>query len=59
MIIRMITRKLINVGIDKGVDTMAKRKGHAEATGDQKAQTAQTKKRAKQSMRIMRRMGRF
>ncbi len=59
MAVRMIMRKLITLGIDKGVDAMAKRNGHKEADSAQQAQTAESTKRTKQSIRMMRRLGRF
>lgn len=59
MIVRMVVRRAVTMGIDKGVDVMAKRKGYAEASNEQKAQAAETKKRTKQSLRMMRRFGRF
>ncbi len=59
MVIRMVMRRLVNLGITKGVDAWAKRQGRDDATPEQKAQTAENKKRAKQAIRMTRRIGRF
>ena len=59
MVVRMVMRQAINLGIAKGVDAWAKRQGREDATPEQKAQTAESKKRAKQAIRVTRRIGRF
>ena len=59
MILRQVVRRLVNVGINKGVDAMAKRRGGSEElTPDQKKAAQQSEKRAKQAMRVARRVGR-
>lgn len=59
MVLRQVMRRLINVGIDKGVDAMTRRKANKGAlTPEQQKQAAENKKRAKQAMRIARRAGR-
>lgn len=64
MAVRIVMRKLLHKGIDAGVD-MASRRGHGadpEARPDDpqgRAQANETKKRLRQSMRVVRRMGRF
>ena len=59
MVIRLVMRQVINLGISKGVDAWAKRQGREDATPEQKAQTTENKKRAKQAIRVTRRIGRF
>lgn len=60
---RIVMRKLLHKGIDAGVERASRRgqDGDPQARPDPiaKAQTAETKKRMKQSLRIARRMGRF
>lgn len=58
MVIRMVMRRLVNLGIDKGVDAMAKRKGGHDLTPEQQRAANENKKRAKQAMRVGRRIGR-
>jgi len=68
MVLRQVTRRLINLGIDKGMDAFARRKAakNPDAKGaepptltpEQQKIAAENKKRAKQAMRIMRRAGR-
>lgn len=68
MVLRQVTRRLINLGIDKGMDAFSRRKAgkapEADAaepsklTPEQQKIAAQNKKRVKQAMRIMRRAGR-
>jgi len=54
-----VVSRLINVGINKGVDAMARRKGGAEElTPEQQKIAAENKKRARQAIRIGRRAGR-
>lgn len=59
MVLRLVMRRLVNLGITKGVDAWADRNGREDATPEQKAQTAASKKRAKQAIRVTRRIGRF
>lgn len=59
MIMRQVMRRLINLGINKGVDMMARRQaGSGELTPEQQKSVAENKKRARQAMRIARRVGR-
>lgn len=59
MVVRIVVRQLVNLGITKGIDAWANRQGRKDATPEQKAQTAETKKRARQAIRVSRRIGRF
>ncbi len=59
IIIRQVVRRLVMFGITKGVDMAAKRRaGTTELTPEQKRKAGETSKRARQAMRITRRMGR-
>lgn len=63
-LIRMVINMVMRTGIDKGVDLYAKRRTDApDATSEDAKRAAQqaseTKKRARQSMRMLRRLGRF
>ncbi|MBD3787607.1 MAG: hypothetical protein IE922_11695 [Sphingomonadales bacterium] len=55
MAIRMITRRLLNAGIDKGAQMLSSR-GKAEGSPEQRKQAAEMAKRAKQAARLTRRM---
>ncbi|MEM6276047.1 MAG: hypothetical protein AAF714_03800 [Pseudomonadota bacterium] len=65
MIMRMVMRKLLNRGIDKGMDmAMGSRKkrdpeGVSDADRAEMAAMRDKQKRAKQAMRVGKRMGRF
>lgn len=60
MVIRMVTRRLINMGINKGIDVAAKRGQRGEdLTPEQRKAAGETTKRAKQAVRMGRRIGRF
>ncbi len=68
MVLRQVTRRLINLGIDKGLDAVSRRKAGkppeadgtepSKLTPEQQKIAAQNKNRARQAMRIMRRAGR-
>lgn len=59
MIVRMVVRRLVMFGITKGADVVAKRRaGTATLTPEQRRQSGETAKRARQALRIGRRMGR-
>jgi hypothetical protein len=62
MVMRMLGRRLINGGINKGIDLAAGRgKPAAEMTPEEHAQATQARqlaKRARQAARITRRLGR-
>lgn len=59
MIVRQVVRRLVMFGITKGVDVASKRRaGNVELTPEQKSKAGVTSKRAKQALRIARRMGR-
>jgi hypothetical protein len=57
MIIRRVLNRVVGRGVDAGIDRMTR--GRADATPQQQAQANQTAKRAKQAMRVTRRIGRF
>jgi hypothetical protein len=62
MIIRQLTRRLINTGIEKGVGLFNRKKDVEPNSAESKqvrVDTQQTVKTAKQSMRMIRRIGRF
>ncbi len=58
MVLRQVIRRLVSMGVDKGFDAAAKRRGRAELTPEQARAAAENKKRAKQAMRVTRRLGR-
>ncbi|MEM7471439.1 MAG: hypothetical protein AAF340_08805 [Pseudomonadota bacterium] len=59
MVMRQVVRRLVTMGIDKGVDVMAERRGGSkELTPEQKKAAQENQKRAKQAMRMARRVGR-
>ena len=56
MVFRMVTRRLIN----KGIDVAAKRgQGGEDMTPEQRQAVGKQTKRAKQALRVSRRIGRF
>jgi hypothetical protein len=60
MVIRMVMRRVVNMGINKGIDVAAKRgQGGKELTPEQRQAAGKTSKRAKQAVRMSRRIGRF
>lgn len=59
MVMRLFLRKAINTGIDKGVGLMSKRKGGGDASPEQAQQGRDNAKRAKQAMRVGRRVTRL
>lgn len=64
MILRQVMRRFVNKGIDAGVNMAVRRRGAGsdqdpEAARRQTAQGRETARRAKQAMRIGRRIGRF
>jgi hypothetical protein len=64
MIVRMVMRRVIGKGIKAGIGAVAKRRGKgARGEDDRQAgqapQTRKTQGRLKQSMRAVRRIGRF
>jgi hypothetical protein len=58
MILRQVTGRLVNRGIDAGVSRMTRGRGR-EATPDQQATARQMAGRVKQALRLARRIGRF
>ena len=58
MVIRQVVRRLVNFGINKGVDVATRRKSNREVSGEQKQASQEKVKRAKQMMRMARRVGR-
>lgn len=59
-LIRMVINMVLREGVNRGVDAMAKRRTDAaKADPVAKEQAAQTNKRTRQSMRILRRFLRF
>ncbi len=69
MVVRMVMRTVMQKGMSAGIDKFANRKGKSGQAGDGDAQTKSGKnsdyndpgmnKRARQSLRIGRRMGKF
>ncbi|MEP3347792.1 MAG: hypothetical protein ABJN34_02170 [Litoreibacter sp.] len=60
MVIRMVTRRLVNMGISKGIDVAAKRGQRGEdLTSEQRQKAGENSKRAKQAVKMSRRIGRF
>ena len=62
MIIKILIRKGVNIGIDKGIGYFSKDKTIDENSPEAKAnqqQANKTAKNAKQSMKVIRRIGRF
>ena len=61
MVIRMFTRRMINLGVNKGIDVAARRgKPEAEMTPEEREQSRAARvaaKRARQAVRIGRRLG--
>lgn len=62
-VVRVVTHRLINLGINKGID-FATRKGRkpeaSQPHGDaQKQRARETAKRARQAAKVTRRLGRF
>lgn len=54
MVLRRIMRQLVNRGVDAGINAVATKKG-----GNAKNSHKQDMKRAKQSMRMVRRVSKF
>ncbi|MDJ0629232.1 MAG: hypothetical protein QNJ44_13320 [Rhodobacter sp.] len=62
MIVRLVLRRAINSGINAGVDMATRRNRQTqdpEAGREQQAQGRETARRAKQAMRMGRRIGRL
>jgi diacylglycerol kinase len=63
MIVNIVMRKLINTGVNKGIDLASRKgKGQADSTPADHAQASagkDTAKRAKQMAKMARRIGRF
>lgn len=63
MVIRQITRRLVNLGINKGIDLASKRGRKdadlTEADRDQARDAKEMAKRARQAQRATKRIGRF
>ncbi len=60
MVIRMVMRRVVNMGINKGIDVAANRgQGSKELTPEQRRAAGKHSKRAKQAVRMSRRIGRF
>jgi hypothetical protein len=60
LVTRMVMRRLVNMGINKGIDVAAKRgQGGEELTPEQRQAAGKQSKRAKQAVRMSRRIGRF
>ncbi len=58
MVIRMVMRRLLRKGVNAGIDAVGNRmsRGNAAEQQGQSLNTAETTKRAKQAMKIARRM---
>jgi hypothetical protein len=62
MVLRQVIFRLVNLGMDKGIDAMSRKQGRdPEGKVDPTVarQNAETKQRARQGMRMARRFGRF
>ncbi|MCU4653368.1 hypothetical protein N8I71_11025 [Roseibacterium sp. SDUM158016] len=63
MVMRQVVSRVVGKGIDFGAEQMARRTGgggeQAELSGEQRAQVRNTKRNARQAMRLARRIGRF
>jgi len=60
MAMRMIMRRVMRSGVDLGVGAVSKRMSKGKVENDAAApQSGETQKRARQSMKIARRMGRM
>lgn len=61
MVVRMVVRRVLRSGMNAGMDAVGKRmgKGKGDAPEGEVPNSAETAKRAKQAMRVTRRMGRF
>jgi hypothetical protein len=60
MVMRMFVNKLVNKGMDAGINAVSKRNGSNEQmSAEQKQSNGQNAKLAKGAMRMMRRVGRF
>ena len=61
MVMRIFARRMVNMGVNKGIEVAARRgKPEAEMTPEERAQARQAQvaaKRARQAMRIGRRLG--
>ncbi|MBF9061288.1 hypothetical protein HKCCSP123_19075 [Rhodobacterales bacterium HKCCSP123] len=57
MMIRRIIGRMVNRGVDAGIERMTR--GRGEATPEQQTQTRQSVGRTRQAMRVARRIGRF
>ena len=58
MVVRVVVRRVINSGVNAGIDAVGKRsnRGNADSAQAQGSETADVQKRAKQAMRIARRL---
>ncbi len=61
MVIRMVMRRVLRSGVDAGINAVGNRmnRGKSSAEGTQSPDTAETTKRAKQTMRVARKIGRM
>jgi hypothetical protein len=57
MVIRRVIGRLVGRGVDAGINRMTR--GREDTTPEQQAQTRKTSKRARQGLRMARRIGRF
>ncbi|WP_299844216.1 hypothetical protein [uncultured Roseovarius sp.] len=56
MVVRIVMRKLMRSGVNAGMDAVGKRMNRGKEDGPKMTDTAETGKRAKQTMRMMRRL---
>lgn len=61
MVVRMVMRRVLRSGVDAGINAVGNRmnKGKTDAETGQSPNVADTSKRAKQTMRMGRKIGRF
>ena len=61
MVIRMVMRRVLRGGMNAGIDAVGKRMGKGKAANEQSGShdTGETTKRAKQAMRVNRKIGKF
>ena len=62
MIVGRVVRQLVNRGVDAGVDQVFRRTGRAsgdQPTAEESARIGQTKRHAREAIRLARRIGRF
>lgn len=59
MVMRMFIGKIMNAGIEKGVDLATRKGGRDDQSREEKQRAKQTSRRLKQGARLTRKIGRF